>query len=144
MDELYLIDGLYYKKFTDVPFTGKTNGQIQGSFKNGILHGSYVEYYSDGKIKEKGTYNEGKRTGPYLGYHNNGNLRFNGNWLNDKEEGAFESFYENGQLFLKGNWKNGKKIGYWEGFYEDGKKYEILSGNYINGVNQDYDEDYHF
>ena len=29
-------DGLYYKKFTDVPFDGKVTGQEQGSFRDGI------------------------------------------------------------------------------------------------------------
>ena len=28
-------DGLFYKKFTDVPFTGKVTGVEQGSLKNG-------------------------------------------------------------------------------------------------------------
>ena len=34
-DDLVERNGLYYKKFTEVPFTGKLTGQFQGSFKNG-------------------------------------------------------------------------------------------------------------
>ena len=34
-DDLVERNGLYYKKFTDVPFTGKVDGQYNGSIKNG-------------------------------------------------------------------------------------------------------------
>ena len=52
--------GLYYKKFTDVPFTGKVTGGSQGSFKNGKKHGPYVSYYSNGQLMFKGTYRNDK------------------------------------------------------------------------------------
>jgi hypothetical protein len=35
LDSLVKTGELYYKKITDVPFTGKTTGKIQGSFQNG-------------------------------------------------------------------------------------------------------------
>ena len=34
-DDLVERDGLFYKKFTDVPFTGEVTGQKQGRLKNG-------------------------------------------------------------------------------------------------------------
>jgi hypothetical protein len=34
MDDLVLREGLFYKKFSDVPFSGKTTGLQQGTFKN--------------------------------------------------------------------------------------------------------------
>ena len=55
-DELVERDGIYFKKFTDVPFNGKMdnkglikNSKInlyeQGSIKNGMKDGSWVRYY---------------------------------------------------------------------------------------------------
>ena len=35
MDDLVYRDCLYYKKSSDVPFGGETNGQTQGTIKNG-------------------------------------------------------------------------------------------------------------
>jgi hypothetical protein len=35
MNDLVEREGIFYKKFTDVPFTGKTTGDEQGSFRNG-------------------------------------------------------------------------------------------------------------
>jgi hypothetical protein len=31
-------DGLYYKKFTEVPFTGEVTGKYQGKIKDGKLY----------------------------------------------------------------------------------------------------------
>ena len=51
MDDLVQRDGLYYKKFSDVPFTGKTTGKSQGSFKDGQKHGPWLTYYDNGQVK---------------------------------------------------------------------------------------------
>ena len=56
MDDLVKTDGLYYKKFTDVPFTGKVTGNTQGTFRNGKKHGPWVRFHSDGRLYRKGTY----------------------------------------------------------------------------------------
>ena len=69
------MDGLYYKKFTAVPFTGKTTGRIQGSFKDGVLEGPYAAYYDSGRIRKKGTYVNGKEEGPWEFYLKTGKLK---------------------------------------------------------------------
>ena len=43
-EDLVERDGLYYPKFSEVPFTGKT----QGSFRKGKKHGPWVGYYDNG------------------------------------------------------------------------------------------------
>ena len=85
MEDLVQRDGLYYKKFTDVPFTGKTTGKIQGSFKNGKKHGPWIMYRNNGQLKEKGTYNDGKLEGFYVAYHNNGKLRLKTTYKNGRK-----------------------------------------------------------
>ena len=54
--ELIQRDGLYYKKFTDVPFTGKITGNIQGAIKNGKNDGEWVWFWDNGQLKSKGEY----------------------------------------------------------------------------------------
>ena len=39
LEDLVLRNNLYYKKFTDVPFTGEIFGLENGRFKNGELEG---------------------------------------------------------------------------------------------------------
>ena len=48
MDDLVKRDGLYYKNFTDIPFTGNITGNTQGTIRNGKKEGLWVHYDSDG------------------------------------------------------------------------------------------------
>ena len=61
MSDLVKRDGLHYKKFTEVPFTVKITGNVQGTFKNGKKDGPRVEYRRDGTVWEEhtGTYKDG-------------------------------------------------------------------------------------
>ena len=53
-------DGLYYEKFNDEPFTGKTTGRIQGNFKDGKREGKWLWYNASGKLEKTDTYKDGK------------------------------------------------------------------------------------
>ena len=113
IDELIEREGLYYKKFTDVPFTGKVDGEEQqGSFKDGKRDGSWINYYSNGQLCYKGEYKNGKRYGSWFYYYNNGQLNSKGNfWLDDKE-GSWVFFYKDGFIDeeLSGTYKNDIRI----------------------------------
>jgi hypothetical protein len=109
IDDLVKREGLYYKQFTDVPFTGKITGGQQVSFKNGLADGAWVTYYENGQLFFKGSYKNGKK------------------------EGAWVRYYDNGQLFYKGNFKNGKKEGAWVRNHSDGTLSKTLTGTYKNG-----------
>ena len=61
-DDLVERDGLTYKKFTNVPFTGDVDeGLEQGSFNNGKREGHWVIYKGDGSVFDTltGTYKNG-------------------------------------------------------------------------------------
>ena len=60
MDDLVERDGLHYKKFSLVPFTGKITGDEQGSVKNGKKHGPWVSYHDNGQLWFEGTYKDGE------------------------------------------------------------------------------------
>ena len=49
MDDLVEREGLFYKKFSDVPFTGKVMGRRQGILKDGKKVGPWVIYYENGQ-----------------------------------------------------------------------------------------------
>ena len=112
MDDLVEREGIYYKKFTDVPFSGKVTGGGQGEIKNGKREGPWVSYFENGQLWDKGDYKNGKEEGPWVAY------------------------YDNGQLYLKGEYKNGKKEGPWESYNDDGQSDEF-TGTYKNDVKID-------
>lgn len=83
MDDLVERDGIHYKKFSDVPFTGevegvsgKTKGSAGGRFKNGKREGPWVAYYDNGQLDYKGDYKNGKREGRWVYYFDDGDLLF--------------------------------------------------------------------
>jgi antitoxin component YwqK of YwqJK toxin-antitoxin module len=74
MNDLVKREGLYYKKFTEVPFTGKITGNTQGSFKNGKEEGAWVTYYDNGQLDYKGNRKNGKLDGAWVGYNEDGTV----------------------------------------------------------------------
>jgi hypothetical protein len=75
--------GLYYKKFTKVPFTGKVTGKSRGSFKDGKRDGPWVSYWDNGQLWSKGTYKDGMKVGPWVGFLQDGTV-------NEKDTGTFK------------------------------------------------------
>ena len=78
-------EGLYYKKFTDVPFTGKVEGKEQGSFKDGEKDGSWITYHDNAQLCNKGGFWLGKKEGTWVWYSKDGTIteKLSGNYKND-------------------------------------------------------------
>ena len=77
--------GLYYKKFSDVPFSGKVTGHYQGKMKNGRWDGPNVRYWDNGQLEFKGTWKNGKRDGPWFWYQEDGQLSYKGTYKDGKQ-----------------------------------------------------------
>ena len=110
MDDLVERNGLYYKKFTDVPFTGEISGLETGSFKKGEKTGKWIKFYKNGQLHFKGNYEDGKRDGLWESYHENGQLMWKGNLKDGKQDGLWKTFRKNGQLWTKENYKDGELV----------------------------------
>ena len=52
IEDLVVRDGLHYKKFSDVPFTGEVTGLFQGKVKNGKREGPWVYYDENGALNK--------------------------------------------------------------------------------------------
>jgi antitoxin component YwqK of YwqJK toxin-antitoxin module len=72
MDDLVKRDGLYYRKFTNVPFSGTLTGEEQGTIKDGVRIGRWVSYHDNGQLGYIGTFKDGVRIGRWLWYDKNG------------------------------------------------------------------------
>ena len=133
LDDLVERDGVYYPKFSDVPFTGEVTGKSQGSLKNGKKDGDWVYYWSDGELKEKGNYKNGNKEGDWVSYWSPGKLWFSRVHKDGKLEGDYVSYHRNGQLMGKGLFKNGEKEGVWVVYNEEGT-FVAGTGNFKDGV----------
>ena len=136
MGDLVKREGIYYEKFTDVPFTGEIiRGLEQGSFKNGVKDGAWIGYHGNGQLGFKENFKNDKKEGAFVSYWENGQLFYKGNFKNDKREGTWIRYWENGQLNYKGNYKNGKEEGDWVSYIENGTVFKPWTGTYKDGVN---------
>ena len=102
MDDLVERNNLYYKKFSNVPFTGEVSFKKYGEIKNG-------EFIN------------GKKHGEWLTYHQNGQLSELINYKDGKWHGLRELFYPNGQKWIKENFKEGKRNGLSEAYNPTGE-----------------------
>ena len=84
--------GLFYEKFSNTPFTGKTRGMFRGSerpFKNGRLHGVVKVFTRTGKLRVLETYKDGEAHGKSLWFHKNGQLHEDITYKSGKSDGPY-------------------------------------------------------
>lgn len=156
MDDLVYRDGLYYKKFSDVPFTGKTTGRDQGSLNNGKKVGPWVYFYANGQLWSKGTYKNGKEDGFWSVYLADGtkNKVRSGLYVRGNVFSIFELQVRDGVFYKDGVPFNGKVWGYNQGEFKEGKRdgpwvtYNHLGkqtffGNYKEGMQDGLWQDYY-
>jgi antitoxin component YwqK of YwqJK toxin-antitoxin module len=126
--------GLYYKKFTEVPFTGKVTGKSRGSFKDGKRDGPWVVYHKNGQLDEKVTYKNGEPDGPWVKYGKDGQLWYKETYKDGKKDGPWVGFLKDGQLYYKGTYEDGKKDGPWIHYFRDGTVNEKYTGTLKDSV----------
>ena len=125
-NDLILKNGQYYKKTSDLPFTGEISEKVKvrvgGSFQNGYREGPWVRYWDNGHLQSKGNYKKGKQDGLWVTYFNNGNLWVTETFNSGKRHGLYIEYHRNEQLSYKGEYKNDKLEGLVVSFYKNGKE----------------------
>ncbi len=100
---------------------GKLKNKIQ--YVNGRPDGYCIIYHENGKIQEEGQWSSklNKWVGKYRLYYDNGQVQHEFNFnTNGKREGPAKYYYENGQLAIEGNFQNGQETGVFKEYYENG------------------------
>ena len=110
MDDLVEREGVYYKKFSDVPCTQKKTNQTAQPLKDAVLDCPYAEHVEDEQLQGTGRITTGAREGAWIKYHENGQLWSEGNTKDGRENGLWKEYYENGQLWVVKNFKDGNEI----------------------------------
>ncbi|GIV42517.1 MAG: hypothetical protein KatS3mg034_1827 [Vicingaceae bacterium] len=86
-----------------------------------------IEYYSNGKIKLEGTYKNGKMHGKWKVYYENGMVWSEGEYVDGLREGYSKVYYPSGKLQFEGEYKKGQRTGTWKFYTPDGKVQKIVS-----------------
>lgn len=93
MSDLIWRDGSYYKKFSDVPFTGKILGNIRGAIVDGKKNGTWVQYHKNGQLFSLKNFKQGLLHGAWFIYDNRGFMIEKGNYKNNHVDGIWIRFF---------------------------------------------------
>jgi len=98
LDKLVKRHEIYYKKSSDLPFTGKITGLSEGWIKDGKPEGPWLEFHRKRKLYVKGTYKDGKREGSWSAYWSNGQLLHQAMFRNGKLDGSWNDYNHHGNV----------------------------------------------
>lgn len=140
-NDLVTRNNLYYKKFSDIPFTVEISSKESGTFKKGKKDGKWIIYHNfiseDGRkslrqLIEKDNFKDGRPDGFWEFINKDSSLTIEEKWRNGhlreritfKDgilDGVWENYWDYGQLKSKYNYKDGERDGIGEGYYTTGK-----------------------
>jgi antitoxin component YwqK of YwqJK toxin-antitoxin module len=90
--------------------TGEVKCALLETYKDSILHGSCIEFFSSGSKKQQGTYAQGKKVGIWETYHPDGSLATRIKFRDGKAYGYAYAFDEEGTELYKSYWLDGKRL----------------------------------
>ena len=164
-DDLVYRNDLYYKKFTNIPFSGKVTeirktsiwddqetelnlvrGLITniGKMKNGLKTGTWLSYYESGQLHSKYNYRRGRVYGTSEVYFRNGKISEKNRYNKmGQMHGRQDSYHKNGQLILVMTFKDNKQDGVLKGYYDDGSisTTGAFKGDKLDGIWKSYNQD---
>ena len=108
--DLVYRDNLYYKKFSEKPFTGEVTGAMSSMMIDGKSEGLQITYYDTGQIAQKVFIKNGKLRGEAPFYYKSGKV-FMYRFFNDngKIEGKLTTYLENGDPQSVIEYDNGER-----------------------------------
>ena len=129
-DDLVQREGIYYKKFTDVPFTGSVEGvwpglslggsSVTGHLEKGLPQGVWRFYDDDGQLLSRVTVVDGMLEGISSEYFDSGTLKSSGSYSSDQKVGYWTYYFFNGVVKTRGFYDSDAQSGAWEFFDQTG------------------------
>ena len=117
MDEIVKRDDTFYRKFSNIPFSGHIesyhpNGQLKiiGDLSDGKKVGNWIEYYLSGIKKSEGQFTNGKKDGPWVYYFLNANIKEKQFFIDGHKDGLWEKFDVHGTVVQTESYQDGKWI----------------------------------
>lgn len=113
----------------------------EGDFLNGLYHGSWTSYGTDGRLQSITTYYQGKKQGVQLVFDNVGYVKSKASFFNDQLNGEYLVFNRK-VVVERRNYVSNQLEGLQQRFYTNGIKMEEKSyvDGKIDGIARWYDE----
>jgi len=81
------------------------SNKAQVDFKNGKMHGSYLEFYKNGKPKARIEFVDSLKSGPASFYYDSGNIMIEGEYKEGMKTGKWQHYTETGDQLDKKKWQ---------------------------------------
>ncbi len=91
-----------------------------GFVSNGMMNGTWLTYYPDGKIKSMTTFSNNTKTGPHVEFNKRSQIELLANYNNGQLNGSYGE-YKNGRPLKESNYSNGKLDGEMKSYFESGR-----------------------
>ena len=143
MDDLTERNGVYYKKFTSVPFSGlvvqdcpkgKPKDIFQEGFSGKIVNGLREDYWIITSCFtssiQRGNFLRGQKHGTWEFYYKDGQLERVGPFRNNRPHGNWTWYDKWGRLLIKDKYEDGEIV-FWTS-YDENEQVEKM-GPYKNG-----------
>ena len=119
-------NGLFYfnqRLYSGIALVANSDKTIKAfcSVYNGMRHGIYRSYYSNGRLFEVRQYKNDLATGRHFGYFDNGNMQFDYLYFEEQKVGHFKKWYRTGKPYLFANYKDDAEDGLQQGWRPNGK-----------------------
>lgn len=84
VDENKLVDegGVKFQPNADTPYNGKVfglyedgRGKLEGTYKDGIMHGKWTHWFQNGQKKKEGSYDMGQKVGKWTYWNEDWSIR---------------------------------------------------------------------
>jgi antitoxin component YwqK of YwqJK toxin-antitoxin module len=101
------------------------------SYKQGLPHGKWQQFYQGGVKTELRYFDQGKKTGDFTRWWENGNMQILYVFEDDEYQGTCREWNEQGLLVKEMNYKKGHEEGMQTWWYDNGKvksNYRIIEG----------------
>ncbi|WP_460220525.1 hypothetical protein [Psychroserpens sp. MEBiC05023] len=133
------LDGVYESYFP----VGQEIVEFNIPYKNGLIEGKVLEYYSNGNVYSETLFSEGVKNGIEKKYGINKKLSSEGTLLNGSYHGEYRTYHSNGNIYEEGHYDKGLLEGIVKRFYRDGtleSKFKYSKGK-LDGLYVSYDYD---
>lgn len=107
----------------------------EGEFLNGLVHGHWIEYYSDGTVKEDENFEYGERNGVQTYNYPNGKVKEVLSYYYGVFDGPCKYYYDNGNLKRIENYVLNEKWSRWYFYNEQGQL--TTTRLFYGGIQQD-------
>lgn len=98
-------------------------------FKDGVEHGQYIFYHSNGKVESVTNYENGAIQGTVIGHYDNGEVMFEWNYVDGNRVGVQRWYYPNGKIKVEENVINGRRDGLYREWDKEGNLTEMYTRN---------------